>query len=231
MKINLMLKYFISVFTFLFMNITLGNVQIGNDTIEKFGIRAGLDLNKIIRSATNEDYAGFSLSGDIRLKESFYVHSEIGNEEKNINSYYLNASVKGSYLKFGINFKMNNDIRSENIVYSGFNLGFSNFDQKITSYTIYNTNSSTWGESQINEPINLSNLNAIWLELVFGLKTEILNNLFLGFELQLKNIIKQKNLENITNLYIPGFNRTYDSSGLGAGFSYTISYLIPIVKK
>ena len=126
---------------------------------------------------------------------------------------------------------MNNDIRSQNIVYSGFNLGFSNFDQKITSYTIYNTNSSTWGESQINEPINLSNLNAIWLELVFGLKTEILNNLFLGFELQLKNIIKQKNLENITNLYIPGFNRTYDSSGLGAGFSYTISYLIPIVKK
>jgi len=82
MKINLMLKYFINVFTFLFMNITLGNVQIGNDTIEKFGIRAGLDLNKIIRSATNEDYAGFSLSGDIRLKESLYVHSEIGNEEK-----------------------------------------------------------------------------------------------------------------------------------------------------
>ena len=70
MKINLMLKYFINVFTFLFMNITLGNVQIENDTIEKFGIRAGLDLNKIIRSATNEDYAGFSLSGDIRLKES-----------------------------------------------------------------------------------------------------------------------------------------------------------------
>ena len=213
------------------MNITLGNVSLVNDTIEKFGVRAGIDINKIVKSATDDDYKGLSISGDIRLKESFYVYSEIGNEEKQINSDYLNSSVKGTYLKFGVNFKMNNDIRTQNIVYSGFNFGFSNFDQNINRYTIYNTNSTYWGESTINEPKNLSNLNALWVELVFGLKTEILNNLFLGFELQLKNIIKQKNIQNISNLYIPGFNRTYDSSGLGAGFSYTVSYLIPIIKK
>tara|TARA_B100000945_G_scaffold93370_1_gene72975 strand:+ start:170 stop:811 length:642 start_codon:yes stop_codon:yes gene_type:complete len=213
------------------MNITLGNVSLVNDTIEKFGVRAGIDINKIVKSATDDDYKGLSISGDIRLKESFYVYSEIGNEEKQISSDYLNSSVKGTYLKFGVNFKMNNDIRTQNIVYSGFNFGFSNFDQNINRYTIYNTNSTYWGESTINEPKNLSNLNALWVELVFGLKTEILNNLFLGFELQLKSIIKQKNIQNISNLYIPGFNRTYDSSGLGAGFSYTVSYLIPIIKK
>tara|TARA_Y100000814_G_C12229091_1_gene367668 strand:+ start:183 stop:824 length:642 start_codon:yes stop_codon:yes gene_type:complete len=213
------------------MNITLGNVSLVNDTIEKFGVRAGIDINKIVKSATDDDYKGLSISGDIRLKESFYVYSEIGNEEKQISSDYLNSSVKGTYLKFGVNFKMNNDIKTQNIVYSGFNFGFSNFDQNINRYTIYNTNSTYWGESTINEPKNLSNLNALWVELVFGLKTEILNNLFLGFELQLKSIIKQKNIQNISNLYIPGFNRTYDSSGLGAGFSYTVSYLIPIIKK
>ena len=213
------------------MNITLGNVSLVNDTIEKFGVRAGIDINKIVKSATDDDYKGLSISGDIRLKESFYVYSEIGNEEKQISSDYLNSSVKGTYLKFGVNFKMNNDIRTQNIVYSGFNFGFSNFDQNINRYTIYNTNSTYWGESTINEPKNLSNLNALWVELVFGLKTEILNNLFLGFELQLKSVIKQKNIQNISNLYIPGFNRTYDSSGLGAGFSYMVSYLIPIIKK
>ena len=226
-----MLKYFISIITFLFVNITIGNVKIANDTLEKFGVRAGLDLNKIIRSATDEDYSGFSLRGDIRLKESFYVFTEIGNEEKVINSNYLNSSVKGTYVKFGVNFKLNNDIRTQNIVYSGLSAGYSNFDQNINSYTIYNTHSIYWGESIINSPINLSNLSAIWIEFIFGMKTEILNNLFLGFELQLKNVIKQNNIQNITNFYIPGFNRTYDSSGLGAGFSYTVSYLIPVVKK
>ena len=138
MKINLMLKYFISIITLLFVNITLGNVKTANDTLEKFGVRAGLDLNKIIRSATHEDYSGFSLSGDIRLKESFYVFYEIGNEEKEINSNYINSSVKGTYVKFGVNFKLNNDIRTQNIVYSGLRVGYSNFDQSINSYTIYN---------------------------------------------------------------------------------------------
>ena len=134
-------------------------------------------------------------------------------------------------MKCGVNFKLNNDIRTQNIVYSGFNLGFSQFDQRVNSYTIYNTSSIYWGESIITEAVNLTDLKAFWLELVFGLKTEILNNLFLGFELQLKNILKQNNKQGITNLYVPGFNRTYDSSNLGAGFSYSISYLIPVVKK
>lgn len=232
MKINRMLKFFISLISFLFINITLSNVSLKNDTIEKFGIRVGADIHKIIRSASNNDYTGFSFDADIRLKESIYISSEIGNEEKQINNSYINSTAKGNYLKFGAKFKLNKkDIGTQNITYSGLNIGFSGFDQTINSYTIYNTNSSTWGESIINEPINLNDLNALWFEILFGLKTEIINNLFLGFEIQLKNIISQKNKQEITNFYIPGFNRTYDSSGIGAGFSYTISYLIPVIKK
>ena len=226
-----MLRFFISLFTVFFVNISHGNVDLKNDTIEKFGIRAGVDLNKIIRSASNSNYTGLSINGDIRIKKSLYIFSEIGNEEKKINSDYLNSTVKGTYLKVGTNFKLNNDIKTENLFYSGLILGFSNFNQSIDNYTIYNTNSTYWGESYIDESLSLSNLNAVWFEIVFGLKTEILNNLFIGFELQLKNVLKQKNSQGITNFYIPGFNRTYDSSDFGAGFSYTISYLIPIIKK
>ena len=231
MKINHMLRFFISLFTVFFINISHGNVDLKNDTIEKFGIRAGIDLNKIIRSASNGNYTGLSINGDIRIKKSLYIFSEIGNEEKKINSDYLNSTVKGTYLKVGANFKLNNDIKTENLFYSGLILGLSNFNQSIDNYTIYNTNSTYWGESYIDESLSLSNLNAVWFEIVFGLKTEIFNNLFLGFELQLKNALKQKNSQGITNFYIPGFNRTYDSSDFGAGFSYTISYLIPIIKK
>ena len=226
-----MLRFFISLLTVFFINISHANINLKNDTIEKFGIRAGIDLNKIIRSASNSYYTGLSINGDIRIKKSLYIFSEIGNEEKKINSDYLNSTVKGTYLKGGLNFKLNNDIKTENLFYSGLILGFSNFNQSIDNYTIYNTNSTYWGESYIDESLSLSNLNAVWFEIVFGLKTEIFNNLFLGFELQLKNVLKQKNSLGITNFYIPGFNRTYDSSNFGAGFSYTISYLIPIIKK
>ena len=228
MKINPMSRFFTSIILTLTFNSFSAST---NDTIEKFGIRAGIDIQKIIKSATDNDYNGFSINGDVRIKKSLYVFSEVGSEEIILNSYYLNSNIKGNYLKLGVNFKMNNDIRTQNIVYSGFNIGFSQFDQRINSYTIYNTNSIYWGESIIDEPINLNDLNALWVELVFGLKTEILNNLFLGFELQLKSVLKQRVRQDVTNLYIPGFNRTYDSSNLGAGFSYSISYLIPVVRK
>ena len=66
---------------------------------------------------------------------------------------------------------------------------------------------------------------------MFGLKTEILNNLFIGFELQLKSVLKQRVRQDVTNLYIPGFNRTYESSNFGTGFNYSLTYLIPIIKK
>ena len=228
MKINPMSRFFTSIILTLTFNSFSAST---NDTIEKFGIRAGIDIQKIIKSATDNDYNGFSINGDVRIKKSLYVFSEVGSEEIILNSYYLNSNIKGNYFKLGVNFKMNNDIRTQNIVYSGFNIGFSQFDQRINSYTIYNTNSIYWGESIIDEPINLNDLNALWIELVFGLKTEILNNLFLGFELQLKSILKQRVRQDVTNLHIPGFNRTYDSSNLGAGFSYSISYLIPVIRK
>lgn len=224
-----MLRYYISLFFLMCSPIILATNN--NDSIIKYGIRAGTDLQKIVKSFTTTNFKGFSISGDIRFKKSLFLNSEIGKEEKIINTYYLNTSVKGNYIKVGLKNKLNKEQNSENIFYSGFNLGYSIFSQKINNYVIYNTNSSIWGESEINSPININNLNALWFEFLIGVKTEIFNNFFLSIELQLKNILKQNNKQGITNLYIPGFNRTYDSSNLGAGFSYSISYLIPLVKK
>ena len=35
---------------------------------------------------------------------------------------------------------------------------------------------------------------------------------------------------NFDNLYIPGFNRTYEGK-FGAGFNYSVSYFLPLYKK
>jgi hypothetical protein len=36
--------------------------------------------------------------------------------------------------------------------------------------------------------------------------------------------------EGFANLYIPGFNKTYENSKFGAGINYSISYFIPFYK-
>jgi hypothetical protein len=74
-------------------------------------------------------------------------------------------------------------------------------------------------------------LTAHWAEFIFSIKTEILNNLYLSVNVQLKRKIAEVAPENFANLYIPGFNRTYDFSEFGVGYGYSVSYLIPLFKK
>ena len=232
MKINLMLKYFISTLVTLSCIVIETNATVSNDSLKKFGIRIGTDLQKIIRSASSKEYNGISFNADIRFKESIFLFSEIGNEKKMVEYSSVDSEISGNYIKLGLQFKLNKDIIGlRNLIYSSFGFGISTFDQTISRYNIYNIYSNLWGEFTNTDAINLENLNANWIEIGFGVKTEILNNLFLGIELQLKNLIYQKNKNDIANFYIPGFNRTYESSNFGTGFNYSLTYLIPIIKK
>ena len=232
MKINLMLKYFISTLVTLSCIAIETNAMVSNDSLKKFGIRIGTDLQKIIRSASSQEYNGISLNADIRFKESIFLFSEIGNEKKMVEYSSVDSEISGNYIKLGLQFKLNKDIIGlRNLIYSSFGFGISSFDQTISRHNIYNIYSDLWGEFTNTDAIILENLNANWIEIGFGVKTEILNNLFLGIELQLKNLIYQKNKNDIANFYIPGFNRTYESSNFGTGFNYSLTYLIPIIKK
>ena len=234
MKIKHMLRYYISiilVITFCIKSFS----QIETDSISiknKFGLRAGVDLSKLLNSAFNDDYEGFEVNADLRILKNIYISAEIGTEKKIISNDYLNTEAKGNYLKAGGDYNMyTNWLGMDNLIYSGFRIGFSNFSQTINSYTIYDVNNQPWGQATYYNHIVNDNLNALWMEFVVGIKTQVLNNLFLGFNIQLKNLISDKTKNNIDNIYIPGFNRTYDSSSLGSGFSYSISYLVPIIKK
>ena len=227
-----MLKYFISTLVTLSCIAIETNATVSNDSLKKFGIRIGTDLQKIIRSASSQEYNGISFNADIRFKESIFLFSEIGNEKKIVEYSSIDSEISGNYIKLGLQFKLNKDIIGlRNLIYSSFGLGISSFDQTIFRYNIYNIYSDLWGEFTNTGAINLENLNANWIEIGFGVKTEILNNLFLEIELQLKNLIYQKNKNDIANFYIPGFNRTYEGSNFGTGFNYSLTYLIPIIKK
>jgi len=65
---------------------------------------------------------------------------------------------------------------------------------------------------------------------LLGVKAKVINNFYVGFSFRMNKLVSNKKPESFDNLYIPGFNRTYDGT-FGAGFNYTVSYLIPIYKK
>ncbi len=199
---------------------------------DRYGVRVGVDLFKLTKGLYDKNYKGIEFAGDYRLTKKYYLAAEIGTENKTTDDTRLNTTAKGSYLKVGFDYNAyQNWLDMENIISIGLRYGASTFSQELNSYKIYNAN-SYWGEqTSIVSGEKFNGLSASWIEVVAGVKAKVFNNVFVGFSLRLNRIITDKKPSvNFDNLYIPGFNRTYDGS-FGVGFNYTVSYFIPLYKK
>ncbi len=199
---------------------------------DRYGVRVGLDLYKLTRGLYDSNYKGIELVGDYRLTKNYYVAAELGSENKTTEDDRLNSTTKGTYIKVGFDYNAyKNWLDMENIISIGLRAGFSTFNQELNSYKIYNSN-PYWGEvppKVSGETFN--GLTAGWIEVVAGIKVKVYNNIFLGFSLRMNTLVFDKQpSDNFENLYIPGFNRTYDGN-FGAGLNYTVTYFIPLYKK
>jgi len=233
-------SYFISLFSFLLLGVSIhaqndSIISTVNDSLKiklKYGLRIGGDVGKLIRSFTDDNYSGFEVNADYRIKKSLYVAGELGIEEKTTINDYLDVTTSGTYLKAGVDYNMyRNWLNMDNMIYSGFRVGAAAFSQNLNSLTVYNTDQYWAPQYSSAESQKFNDLTAVWVELIIGIKVEIFNNLYLGLNAQLKGLVTETVPTNFANIYIPGFNKTYDSSKIGAGYNYSISYLIPLYKK
>jgi len=224
------LKYTFSLLFVLFS--VVGNAQKQDTTkiAQRYGLRVGLDLHRLSKSFYDKDYEGLEIVGDYRVSKKFYIAGELGNEDKTVDDDRFNFTTKGTYFKVGFDYNAyENWLDMENMIYAGMRYGVSSFSQTLNTYTIYDP-TNYYGENTIVSGEKFNGLTASWLEVVGGIKAKIVNNFYLGFSVRLNYLVSNKRADNFDNLYIPGFNRTYDGK-FGAGFNYTLSYMIPIYKK
>ncbi len=199
---------------------------------EKYGLRLGVDIYKPVRSFLSDTYTGLEINGDYRLTKRIYLAGELGTEDQTTTTDYLDITAKGSYFKAGFDYNFyRNWLDMENMMYGGIRVGVSTFSQTLNSYTIYTTNQYYQSPFTVNEPQEISGLSALWIELIFGMKVEVLNNIYVGVNAQLKTLVSEDQPADFGNLHIPGFNKVFDSGRFGVGFGYNISYLLPIYNK
>ena len=197
---------------------------------EKYGIRFGIDLSKQIRMIT-EEYNGFSLYTDLRIKERLFIVAEVGNDDKKIYNENINSNFKGSYIKAGFNYNFyNNPPGLENEIYFGFRFATSSFKSEVFDYLVYDLD-KYWENGRIEDYSEYNNLSSNWIELILGFNAKVSKNIFMGTSLRLNRMINQKSPENFGNLYIPGFNIVTEDNNFGTGITYTLTYRIPLVKK
>jgi hypothetical protein len=190
----------------------------------------GVDLHRLSKSFYEKDYKGLEIVGDYRLTRRFYLAGELGNEEKTVDDDRLNFTTKGTYFKAGFDYNsFENWLDMENMIYVGMRYGISSFSHTVNTYKIYDP-TNYYGENTVISGAKYNGLTANWIEIIGGVKAELFSNLYLGFSLRLNYLVSNKKPEGFDNLYIPGFNRTYEGK-FGAGVNYTLSYFIPIYKK
>lgn len=198
---------------------------------EKYGLRLGVDLSKPLRTILEENYQGFEIKGDYRIYKNYYLAGELGNEKNLVSEPNVTAEAKGSYIKLGVNYNAYENWQGmENLIFAGLRYGFASFSSELQEFSVY-TPTNYFEPDVRTESREFDNLTASWIELQLGIKVEVLNNVFLGTHVQLKRMVTETTPGNFDNLYIPGFNKTYDRSTWGVGYGYSISYLIPFYKK
>lgn len=215
------------------------------DIPQRYGLRVGADLSRLARSFYDEDFRGIELVADYRLTKKIYAAAELGNVDFTRDDEQVNFTTNGSYLKVGFDYNAyENWLDMENMVYIGFRYGIATFSQNLNSYKIYQNSNVSPPPTDPNAPNpgnyfeevtvqanrEYTGLTAHWVEVVGGVKAKLFNNLFLSFSVRLNNLIADKKPADFDNLYIPGFNQTYDGS-FGVGFNYSLSYFIPLYKK
>jgi hypothetical protein len=231
-----MFKYFISIVIILFCFI--GNAQGENkkskDSVvykQSYGLRAGIDLASLIRTGLDEEYTGFQILTDYRLSSRLYIAGEIGNESLDRKSESVDYETSGSFVKAGVDYNFyENWLDMDNMIYGGARVGYANMTQTLNRYD-YNIDNSYFPVNTNIVDREFSGFNMVWLEIQLGIKVEVLNNLYLTANVQLKRSLTQKTPDNFDNLFVPGYGRTFDTGSIGVGYSYGVMYRIPFLKK
>jgi hypothetical protein len=199
--------------------------------IDRYGFRIGVDAYRLGMGIWDKNYKGLEITADYRLTRTYYAVSELGIEEKTTADDRLNFTAKGQYLKLGFDYNLyDNWLSMDNMMYIGMRYGVSRFSNTVNSYKIYYPYPYFGENNQIQGGESFSNVQAHWLEVVAGIKAEVLPKIYMGFSARLNYLVYQQSPDGFENLYIPGFNRTYGGK-FGAGFTYTLSYLIPLYSK
>ena len=232
LKMNKILIFLFCINLFLFFGIEKNYAQ--NDTLvykERYGLSLGADLFKLARTGYDDNYSGFEINGDYRLTEDIHLAAEIGNDDFTFEETNLVVQSSGSYIKLGANKNFyTNWIGMQNMIYGGFRVGLSTYSQNLKQFNFYTSDNTFEPQIQFIDR-DFNNLSAVWTELQFGFRVELIKNVFAGAHVQLKVLVSETDLQNFDNIYIPGFNITNDFNSIGAGWGYSIRYLIPFRTK
>ncbi|WP_066632146.1 DUF6048 family protein [Labilibacter marinus] len=189
---------------------------------KKRGTEFGIDISRFLVPVFNSDR--FALEANVRTnfgKRTFLAGS-IGSEKVSFDDKSYTYESTGAYIKAGIDydiFIVDEPGNNDNILI-GLRYAYAFQEHSASSITI---SDGYWND--YNFSVSPYNLSSHWVEAVFGLRSEVLNNFYMSWFIRVKSKIATTNDELLGPYTIPGYG--YGSNAINLGFSYVLAYQIP----
>lgn len=169
----------------------------------------------------------FEAEADIDI-DRFFIVANYGLSSYKLDEDTYQYENNGSYLKFGADINFMNSDPHLNVMFFGLRYASSSFNDQLDYDTRAIIQSETaWPNTR--ESSSNGNAKANWYEMVTGLKIRVVKQLYMGFTLRFKLLLKTKQIEDLRPYYIPGFGKNINTSAFG--FNYYVSYRLPFRKK
>lgn len=190
------------------------------------GVTFGINIWDPVMRIFGQSYGGGDVSAELSLHNRFYPTIEVGIGSANNTPEDENFTYKSKmalYGKIGISYNVLYNKTTDYKFLIGFLVGYSSFKYDITNITV---NSGYWDETSKFDILDQKS-NALWGEIVLGLKVKIIQNFALGWSFRYRIMFDYKKNENSDPWYIPGFGSR--TTPIGASFS--LFYTIPLSHK
>jgi len=198
----------------------------GQDTLRTYGPRIGLDIVRFAMLMAEPTEIGAEASLDIEVYKNMYPVLEAGYNSMSIREESFTYLLDGVYARIGMDYNLLpiKDRSVHHAIFLGGRYGISRFKHEADNIVSPN---SYWGDFTLDQYVNSS--LGHWVELTGGMKTELLNNFFLGWTVRYKILISNGNDEVMDPYSIPGYGK--GNSKRGFGISYSVLYKFPMLKR
>lgn len=188
------------------------------------GISAGVDIFGLVSNTLGGDYKSIEATFQVNLKNRYMPIVEIGQGAIDITNDETNVHFKTSapYIRIGMDMNMMyKKPKLPGYITLGARLAHSSFSYDVDAPDLTDPN---W--KNIIMPFSYKDIksNANWLEIVVGVRANIIKGLHMGWSIRYKSRLSMKENENSDPYYIPGYGKCKKSI---YGCTYNISYDLP----
>ncbi len=186
------------------------------------GIRFGMDISRPFQGLwTKGDRYGTEFSADMEVIPNLYAVTELGWEQFKMEHDFVDYEAAGSYMRIGVDYNLLQTTSPEerDMFYAGLRYAFGLGSQQVNSYYF----DGYWGDT--TGSFDKQNFSTHWLEVVLGVKGELLKNFYMGWSIRAKFMLAQKDFDLPPVYFASGFGKS--ESGVVLDFTYSIFYNIP----